>query len=666
MSNPHKLTKLSLTIVSILSLSACIEVEDDSNNELTAAVQQQNQILTEQLNQAQQTNTVSISGLVVNLGTNLAADNVLLTVKTPTETIIEDEALTDGTFTVNGLPSDSAIEMVVSSSDDSFLPRVFYRNTGSSTSGEAQKDFGKFGVSEGKEYSIEVLNSVTNLPIEDLVFRANSNSGTGASEDNYLHISNFDEVNGLYTITLPANLDLLVSASIDADRDGRRDFIVENNQLVSGTNLRVNSFSIEDIGTIRLQDVTDVVLDQVEFRISVVDDAGAVLTEASVITSNSNSEISSGFDADSQQYVVNTEFERFVNLELPAFSENDISYQSASISVSEQDENTYSIRISNTATFSSFLVEKSEVINLALSPRVNSSSNTQLEVLLQNDPAKSEMNALTLFYTQSVELDENAVNLFDADAINVIQGNADANDTVLPGTTEISFGRNIEITTATALNGTKLVATPTVELRGDARYVYSVGTLTATDSGIRTDISGDDNISFNTEIRVSDTAFTIDDLVVDNFNYTTNGSAIVTENTAGVPSTVTDQNNSVYLVLPESINQLQTLTLSKTQYVNDGTTVTDSDEFRIVRNGVIQVEKIALVSLARNENIQRSGFNVSLAHSSALPDSERYRLRTFDFLSDNTGANTNSVSFNYVLETKAGEVSTGTVTLPVL
>jgi hypothetical protein len=42
------------------------------------------------------------------------------------------------------LSPDSDLEIIVSSADDQFMQRVFYVNTGSSTSGEAFKDMGEF------------------------------------------------------------------------------------------------------------------------------------------------------------------------------------------------------------------------------------------------------------------------------------------------------------------------------------------------------------------------------------------------------------------------------------------------------------------------------------------------------------------------------------------
>ncbi len=42
-----------------------------------------------------------------------------------------------------------------------------------------------------------------------------------------------------------------------------------------------------------------------------------------------------------------------------------------------------------------------------------------------------------------------------------------------------------------------------------------------------------------------------------------------------------------------------------------------------------------------------------------------FSVPLWQHLSDDTGANENTISFEYAYETKAGEVESGTITLPV-
>lgn len=161
--SPIKSAFIAMTAAAV---TGCIEVEDDSNAELTAAVQQQNQILSEQLQQQEVVYTVTMTGVVVDAFDSQPLSNANVTVRTPTEVIAENQSIESGQFAIEGLPANSSVEVIISSPDDSFLTRVFYLSTGDVTSGNAVKDFGTFSVSEGETYTIEVLESETNMPIE--------------------------------------------------------------------------------------------------------------------------------------------------------------------------------------------------------------------------------------------------------------------------------------------------------------------------------------------------------------------------------------------------------------------------------------------------------------------------------------------------------------------
>jgi hypothetical protein len=81
----------------------------------------------------------------------------------------------------------------------------------------------------------------------------------------------------------------------------------------------------------------------------------------------------------------------------------------------------------------------------------------------------------------------------------------------------------------------------------------------------------------------------------------------------------------------------------------------------------LNTSKVYTVASARNENVDRSNLTRSVRFGTSLEDGLQKEYSTsFAFLSDNTSSNENSITFEYAYETKAGDVVTGTVTLPVL
>lgn len=662
-----KYTKITLALASVLTLSACFEVEDDSNDELTAALQQQNQILLDQLAQSRQTNTVTISGFIVSAFDDLPLSDASITVKTATGTIIENQAAVEGIFVLAGLPANSALEIVVSSADTDFMPRVFYRNTGDSTSGVAEKDFGIFEISRSQEIEITVADSETNAPVADLQFSANSNSGVGASENTFKHISTFDAVNGVYKITLPTDFDIAAFASIDANRDGVPDFTVEDFNFISGTNLIVRTSRGDTSPLILLSDNADTQLNDVQLRLSIVDASASALEDAMVSLNDTNNNITVTFDADSGQYLIDAKIANNVRLEIPAFSVGDLNYQSANINIAETGDMQYRVSISNGQGNSSYSVEKSDSIELVLQPRLIDQQNTSLEILVANDPALNENNSFSVFYSQAVTVLESSISLFNLDAITVVKGNDNDADIVLPGTTSIVGGEQVAITSATTLNDTKLTLTPSAALQADTQYEYNISNVRITSSQFDVDLFSDNNIRFTTSNPVSDEPFDINDLRLDNNNYTTAGQSIVLQNTAGVDSTNFNNRNTSILFLPKEINQLKTLTLNQTSYTSNGANIARFQPFQIISNGQLNLlSKAVAVSAASNENIQDSNVNKIIYLGTTITDGVHYTYSRFEFLSDNIVDEANSISFDYAYETKAGEITTGSIVLPVL
>ncbi|MEP0176744.1 hypothetical protein [Paraglaciecola sp.] len=650
-----------LVISSVLFLAACSD--DADNSALVAALEEQNQILSEQ---EEQINTVAIRGRVVDQYDDLPPDSAIVTVKVGEQTLTETTA-NAGFFEVTDLPANSDIEIIISSDSEEFMTRAFYYNTGYSNSGEAQKDFGSFAISESTEVTLTVLDDETDEAITGLLFSASTAYGEGSTSYQYIQYSSYDEVNQYYTISIPKYISTTIEASLDINNDDIADYTYyygyDSITLVSSTSLESEILYVSEV---EQPDVTAGIA--TEYRLSVVDESGQPIPEAQItVDDNLNDNISSTYDADTGQHVIIAQFYDYINLQIAAFSVDGIYYESSSISIDEQSNGSLRVSFSNTNNDSyNYFIDNAESITLAVQPDEGYNYDNELEVVFAANEVDYD-NQFTVFYSQPVTITADDVSLIDEDGFEVIKGDADSNDFVLPGSTLISGDIEVEVSVELSLNNTRLMVTPVTELTSGNQYYYSVGNILVDSTGLESDVSYD-ALSFYPWAPASvDADFDINDLYLDNNNYNTNGTLIKPQNTAGEDSTYSDRDSSVYLFLPDNVLKLQGLTLRQVQVIEDGEPRVDTNTFEIVEDGIgYNLNKYGLVSLANNEDVTQDSVNRSLLYGTSLEDSQKaYFINTYESMSDDLDSSENSISFEYAYETNNGEVFTGTITLPV-
>jgi len=630
-------------------LNGCLEVEDNNNDKSDS----QNQILVE-------SNETSIKGVVVDALDSKPIENALITVIVGSKTIIENYAVTEGGFELTGLPEHSDIDIIVSSADSSFLPRTFFVKTNLASSAGIE-DVGYFAVSESVEVEITVIDDATSFPFSKLEFIAYSHSGAGSSAYKYQHVSTYNEGSGVYTITLPKFIDTSIRASLDFDKDGQVDYLPEEYSFLRGRDLYLGSANTKVSSTIHINEVASA--SALEIRLSLVDEAAQAIVGAVFYVDNNM--VNSSYDEVSNQYVISTQIKDTVTIQLPAFTSNEVSYESTSVTVSKLDDGNLSIRKNGGYNNCCFIIPSTNVIDFALAPRESLDSETPLKVILASTKVNSADNSFNVFYSQPIGLEAENVSLTAWKGFTVLKGNENENDLILPGTTLISSGISVPVTFVLSLNDTRLTVVPTNALISGESYKFEVGSIINKTTQEREDISYD-KLAFELE-SYSDEIFNPVDIKLDNENFTTNGIAITASNTAGEVSSPVNGYNSTYLYLPNSINTLQNLTLRQLSVTRDGISSIDTQNFQIVIDGNINAGSVGVVVLAQNENYSKEGsFSRNIIISSAQPEAQKvYRTYSYNYSNDNTNLEPNSASFEYSFETKAGEIVTGKITIPV-
>lgn len=661
-----KYSKLATAVSAVVLLNGCLEVEDNSNAEVVTALQEQNQILTEQGQQK----SVAIRGSVVNLLDGEPVSAAKITVKSGNEILAADVEAVDGKFKVNNLPSSSDLDFIVSSDTGEFMTRAFFYRTDYSEAPNNQQDIGALGVSASVEVVITVLNSADNSPVTDLVFKADSSEHIytkGSGRVDYLHLSTFDEVNGVYKITLPKYIYTEAIASLDIDNNGELDYALEATPYSDTRFITLYAANTAQLDEIYLLTNEDATPPQVEFRIAVVDELGAAIAGANLMVDDRfNDDVTATYNAETGEYVLTAAFPQSMNIQIPAFTVGDDDYNSASISINEQSDGRLAIYYSGVEDYVSYYIPAgTDSIDLSIQPQKFVASASLLDVVLLSEvnPVDSSM---TIFYSQPVNLDATDVTLTNLDAFTVTKGNAHSDDSVSPGTTLIKGGVEVPVSVVLSKNNTRLAITPNALLVASDRYDYVVGNVDVLATNETIDINSDGK-SFAVPFA-DDLAFDISQVRLDNNNYTTNGSAIIALNTAGDPTSAFDYSSNVYIVLPTTINSLQSFTMEQTLVIRNGSTqtFTSSNPYTIVENGNIQFGGAAMVATAANEDVFTVNANINLYHGMNTPDLPyMYAQQVWHYLSDHLSSSENSITFEYSYETKAGEAVTGTVTLNV-
>ena len=592
-----------------------------------------------------------------------------ITVKTGVETIAEGIVGADGKFSISDLPSNSDLDLIVTSDSDEFMSRAFFFNTEFSEGSNNQQDIGILGVSEAVDVSFTVLNGADNTPVTDLVFKADSSSpsysGVSSSTFEYLHLSTFDEVNGIYNMTLPRYIDVAATASLDVNKDGEPDYVLESLPFSSGNNITFFSANEGDANEIYLLTADDAAPEEVEYRVALVDEFGDPLLGATVLVNDQyNDDVSATYDAEAGEYVISAAFVQSLSIQIPAFSVGEINYQSASINIGEQNDGRLSVYYSGAADYASYYVSSdTESLSFAIQPQEIVNNVSELEAVLVSEPSKMD-SSWNVFYSQSVAVEVSDVTLTNLDAFTVTKGNASTDDLVLAGTTSIVGGIDMAVSVALSKNDTRLTVSPDSLLVAGDSYQYTVGTIEVVATGQTIDLASDSK-QFTVPAN-EEAVFDIAQVRLDNNNYTTNGNAITAQNTAGEASTPFDYDRNVYLVLPSTVNSLQSFTMRRVSIVEDGSSALSTETYNLVENGNVQLNSSALVALAQNETLYTDNINFSIYDGMNLPDvAKAYMRQMYIYLSDSTSSNENSATFEYAYETKSGDVVTGNIKLNV-
>ncbi|WP_191145138.1 hypothetical protein [Neiella litorisoli] len=660
----------------VLPLTACLD-DDNDNKDVVAALEQQNALLEEQIkNEKEQNeqqapvivNSVTLYTSVVDAADYADAGPVIVHFK---EGPMWREAIEfdTGEILITDIKPMSDYEMVISSPTDAFMRRAVFGKTQDSSTENSYQQLDAVMVSPPVQKSIKIINVNSDKAIDDLQLKAYSNIGEGGlSAETYAHPAIYDAATESYNFILPQDLDVIVYGSLDPDGDGEANYEIEYGAYDSYRHeFHFYASSMQpdaEIGVRSLQDDEPVTYTELQVRLSVLDENGNAVNAAEVAISDElNGELAAQFDAEQQQYVLDSKLNSSLSVNISAFESDGVFYGSSSVYIYPRDNGSFDITTSGNRyeyRYTSYATDGA--IDLIIGPN-QSSPTSALEVTAVADVSGANYQA-SIYYSSPIALLEGSTSLVQQDVWQVTYGNSDDNDLILPGTTayrivDVEVPHSAEL----MLNNTRLVLSSDLSLAEGYEYSYQVNEIEDSVATVRKNLY-DDHVDFYSPVT---SEFSIDDIVLDNRNYWSNGSELVPVNTAGIAANAYERRDSAYLHFPESIASLKNFTLSKVIIVEDGVAENSFSSYQIVSGGNIWISSALALPIAANENLVRDGNNyMATIRGTTLPEGRWYYVGVSSYINDDKESSENSITFDYSFETMDGEIKTGTITLSVM
>lgn len=640
-----KKSTIALAVSTCFLLTGCLEVEDNSNDDLISAIENQN-------NSAQEAETATLSGSVKNVVSDSLVANAQIQIKVG-NTWSEPVALANGLFELSNVPTYSDYTLLITSTDDSFQERAFYGSTGLGIS-----QLGTLLVTSTETVEFAALLDAENTPIKDLQFSYSTSSGvndsTWQSRNEHFISASYNNETNLYSIEKPIGWDYPITVDMDVDNDNVNEYKFTLGYHYDSTIL----FSeLNDSSTILFDTADDVI--EYQLRVKVINDLGQIFKDIELVASSNDFEANPlTFDESTNEYVYDFIGSSSLNVMLSAFiDENEQSYLSDSFVVAEDGDN---ITVGGLYSQGNFSVENN-VVSVVFKPE-KGTETTQVDLI--SNTYNQETNGYYLFFTKPVELTDESITLTKNETLSVIPGSESDADSVPVGSTFFKFiDKEFETTSKMSLNDTFVEVLPNQTL-DIGSYSYTLSSVIDKETQLPS------RNSLRTSFLVSDkTEFSISDIRIDNNNGLKSGELIHLTNTAGESASFSSKSNEAMLYLPSSIVSLSDLSITVTGYTNNGNKYPYYQEYNIVSEEQFYGgDLVHLASTAINETVYGDTNNVIL-HTS-LPDSMMYRRSigwNISRLNDNQSNSVNAVSLEYEYKVKGSkDVITGTATLPVL
>lgn len=651
-----------LPLLFAVTLYGCEDTET-INDSLTA----QNELLAAQnllLEQQAVANSITLTGSIFNLSTDEYVESANITYKVGT-TWNAATSFQNGEFEINGLPSNSYIEIKIESLDGSFETKVVNGHTYTAASGETFQSTQEIYVDSNITYSFGAINEATLEPIPDLTFEANYSSDSQFNQVDVEAVATYNSETSLYEITLPANQFYgHVFASLDTDGDN----------LVNYYHYWSSSiyFPIDDLSDYTVFQLTEVATPEeqesvtLDLKISVVDESLNSLQNANVFDDIQ----SSTYNSEIGQHELTVDIADSISLLVPSFEENEQNYSSSALTITHISGNTFTVRRQiSSYSYSSYEVESQDGrIDLVMKVEEVAEPvfDSPLTVVLQSETINENNLEYKIFFSSPIELVDGGISLSKSNNIEVIQGNESTSDLILPGTTSINNTElSIDFQTNLSLNNTLLTLTSNATLAQNSTYEYTVKFVT--------DAINDDLVPINSNKSlyvglVNEDVFDINDIILDNHNYKNDDTPIITENTAGQTQSYYSYYGYVYMYVPDSVESLEYLSMKKMIVTEEGSSSNTDQTYTIVNDGQLSsyLSFHYTYQLAPNENTTGNFDGYYISEGTTLPNGFNLRYGSYlDRLSDDTSSNENSITFEYAYQTKSGEIHTGTITLPV-
>lgn len=615
--------------------------------------------------------SVTLSGTVLDLSTGMAPTDAVISYQVG-DFISGNVEITDGNYTITGLPGNSDVTLLIESTSDAFMPLETIKHTYETDYKVNYQTVSEIQVSPAVTFYFPILDLNTKEAITDLNFTTMNYNDSDYSFVTFT--SSFDVETQLYSVTVPKfGFSFRLLALLDTNGDGLSDYRIHanGNQYCCSTTLVLENNYFSELTPMYLSKLTTLTEPQsLQVRMTVVDENLNNVVGAELFVLDALNDTASKYNSELAQYSLDLKVLNKVQITLPSFEYEDTLYHSNLVTLTLAEDETILVKNEMSSHYqfeSNYTVEKTDqgVDIVVYTKTLEHNNDSNLTLVASSDTVNPEDYSYKMFFSVPVKLTEGKIELLHLNKLTVTKGNSSDVDLILPGYTSISFEDTpVELDIELSLNNTLLTISPKTKITAKNSYRLTIEEVleSSTDQVYKLNESK----NFISEVKLSDSAmFDINSIVLDNNNFMNNDAYIVQRNTADIVYSGGVSNSHARLFFPKEIHLLKNFTMKKNVVTSNGVTSYSDTLMNIVKDGTVRVDSISALSLAKNEEIILDSYYSQLLYGTSLTDGQYWATNSIQYLSDNTDSVTNSISFEYSYETLSGEIHTGTIELPV-
>jgi hypothetical protein len=644
-----KLSKCALLLIPAIGLSGCLKVEDKNNDAVIAALDAQTKELAKQnqelAKQGESSKFITLNGIVRPFTSDVDLSKAQVRVLVG-NALSAPVPVVDGKYSIAKIPVLSDIAIIVESTNNTFVTRVFPMRT-TSGSDTSIRQINPIDVAKPITYSFEILDIGNGQPLTVPNLQVASSLRDSAHDlSAYIPKVTFDATTQRYSVTVGANDTVQIIGKADIDADGFKDF---NLSPFEGSNAVFLAFNDVKNGYVYVQK-TPLVYSEIDVELTLVDEVNNSPIVAPQLLVQSadgkerlmNSDAAGLFSFKAKLYRHSSgNYTNYISI--PNFTFKNTQFSGTMVSVSPNGQK---LEVNGRAV---------ELTNNKLAIVMPMAREVQDTIEPQLLNQRIYNNELSMVFNSPVNSEQLKVSIRDRNGVEFLFGKDQFGNST-PGTSTVINKPTMVVPISNGMNDLVLKANFSTLLNTMNDPILEITGFVTT----KTAPFGKTRLQETQRLATVETPITSDTVIVDNKNYLKQGVPVFarSSNDLDAMPSIWQVNRQLTVILSGIHDRKENF---QVKIVKNGKTLCQNMMYNLSRNSFISIP-------AKNETITFNEYNSTTILGGF---SENYFGRYTDcytdqFENDSTDANPNMVTVNYsYTDATTNKQVTGAVTVPV-